>query len=601
MAGVSVPLQAIEHAYLISEPFEGVSPDLPIFEDPDRFAYYREETGGLMVGLFEPVAAPWSLDKIPDNFSFGEIPSNWDRLGPFLEKAMEILPALENVGIRKLFTGPESFTPDNGFLMGDAPELVNFFVAAGFNSLGILTGGGAGSIIANWIVDGLPPIDITDVDIARMSPFQTNRPYLEERSVELLGRLHSTGSWPHSHPTTARNVRRSVIHDRLEAAGAHFSDSCGWENTAWFAPPDANIEFKLTYARQDWFEFHAAEHRAVRDGVALFDMSSMSEFLVQGSDAEETLNRICGNDVAVPVGQCVYTQWMNERGGVEADVTVTRLAEDRFQVVAAEAFHRRVETRLRRHASAEARVYITDVTSSYTMLSVQGPESRDLLSEVTPADLSNDAFPYYTAQEVDLHHGVGLAMRMSFVGELGWELYIPTEFALGVYDRIIEAGSEFGLVHAGMETLESTRTEAGRLDYGLDMENSDSPLEAGLGWAIDFDKSGGFVGREALLEQRENRPLKSRLVQFLLEDPEPLLYGEEPILYDGNAAGYLRSGAYGHTLGGAMGFGYVEYEEGVTADYLDAGNIEIQVAGERYPAQASLRSMYDTKNLRVRM
>ncbi len=385
MAGVSVPLQAIEHAYLISEPFEGVSRDLPIFEDPDRFAYYREETGGLMVGLFEPVAAPWSLDKIPDDFSFGEIPSNWDRLGPFLEYAMEILPGLENVGIRKLFTGPESFTPDNGFLMGEAPELDNFFVAAGFNSLGILTGGGAGSIIANWIVDGVAPIDVTGVDIARLNKFQTNRPYLAERSVELLGRLHSTGSWPHSHPTTARNVRRSVIHERLEAAGAHFSESSGWENTSWFAPADAEIDFKLTYARPDWFEFHAAEHRAVREAVGLFDMSSMSKFFVQGPDAEATLNRISGNNIAVPVGQCVYTQWMNVRGGVEADVTVTRVTEDRFLVVAAEFFHRRVETMLRRGTAPEARVYVTDVTSAYTLLSVQGPESRNLLSRVTLA------------------------------------------------------------------------------------------------------------------------------------------------------------------------------------------------------------------------
>ena len=601
MAGVSVPLQAIEHAYLISEPFEGVSRDLPIFEDPDRFAYYREEVGGLMVGLFEPVAAPWSLDKIPDDFSFGEIPSNWDRLGPFLEYAMKILPGLENVGIRKLFTGPESFTPDNGFLMGEAPELVNFFVAAGFNSLGILTGGGAGSIIANWIVDGVAPIDVTGVDIARLNKFQTNRPYLAERSVELLGRLHSTGSWPHSHPTTARNVRRSVLHERLEAAGAHFSESSGWENTSWFAPADAEIEFKLTYARPDWFEFHAAEHRAVREAVGLFDMSSMSKFFVQGPDAEATLNRISGNNIAVPVGQCVYTQWMNVRGGVEADVTVTRVAEDRFLVVAAELFHRRVETMLRRGTPPEARVYITDVTSAYTLLSVQGPESRNLLSRVTLADLSNDAFPYYTAQELDLHHARGLATRMSFVGELGWELFVPTEFALGVYDRIIEVGSEFGLAHAGMETLESTRTEAKRLDYGLDMENSDSPLEAGLGFAVDFDKPDGFVGRDALLAQRENRPYKSRLVQFLLEDPEALLYGEEPIIRDGVPVGYLRSGAYGHTLGGPMGMGYVDHEEGVTVDFIKSGKFEIQVAGERFPAQASLRSMYDPKNLRVRM
>ncbi len=601
MAGVSVPLQACEHAYLITEPFEGVSRDLPIFEDPDRFAYYREEVGGLMVGLFEPVAAPWSLDAIPDGFSFGEIPSNWDRLAPFLEYAMEILPDLKNVGIRKLFTGPESFTPDNGFLMGEAPELINFFVAAGFNSLGILTGGGAGSIIAGWIVDGLPPVDVTDVDIARMSPFQTNRPYLEERSVELLGRLHSTGSWPHSHPATARNVRRSAVHERLERAGAHFADSSGWENVAYFATPGIAIENKLTYARQDWFEFHAAEHRAVRENVAMFDLSSMSKFLLQGPDAEEVLNFIAGNNVAVPVGRCVYTQFMNVRGGVEADVTVTRMAEDRFLIVAAEAFHRRVERMLRRGVPADKRAYVTDVTSGYTLLSVQGPRSRELLSEVTAADLSNDAFPYFTGREVDLHHARGWALRMSFVGELGWELYIPTEFALGVYDRIIEVGAEFDLAHAGIETLESTRTEAGRRDYGLDMENSDTALEAGLGFAVAFDKPGGFVGREALLAQRESGPLQSRLVQFLLRDPEPLLYGEEPILRDGVAVGYLRSGAYGHTLGGAMGFGYVEHEEGVTADFLRSGDFEILVAGERFPAAASLRPMYDPGNERVRM
>lgn len=601
MAGVSVPLQAIEHAYLISEPFDGVSPDLPIFEDPDRFAYYKEEVGGIMVGLFEPVSAPWSLDKIPDDFSFGEIPSDWDRLAPFLELAMEILPELENVGIRKLFTGPESFTPDNGFLLGEAPELQNFFVAAGMNSLGLLTGGGVGSIIATWIVDGLPPVDVTDIDIARLSPFQTNRSYLAERSVELLGRLHSTGSWPHSSPKTARNVRRSPVHDRLEKAGAHFTESSGWESSAWFAPSGIDFEFKLTYGRQDWFDLHAGEHAAVRGGVALLDLSSMSKFLVQGPGAERALNRISGNNLAVPVGQCVYTQWMNEAGCIEADVTVTRIGEDRFLVVAAELFHRRVGAILHRNTSPDESVFVTDMTSGYALLSVQGPDSRQLLSNITTASLSNDDFPYFTAQEIDLHHARGFAFRMSFVGELGWELFVPSEFAIGVYDRIIDVGSEFGLVHAGMETLESTRTEAGRRDYGLDMENTDTPLEAGVGFALDFDKPGGFIGREALLKQRENRPYKSRLVQFLLEDPEPLLYGEEPIVQDGKAVGYLRSGAYGHTLGGAMGMGYVENEDGVTIDMIRSGGFEIQVAGERFPAKASLRPMYDPKGLRVRM
>jgi 4-methylaminobutanoate oxidase (formaldehyde-forming) len=601
MAGVAVPLQAIEHAYLITEPFEGVSPDLPIFEDPDRFAYYREETGGLMVGLFEPVAAPWSTERIPDDFSFGEIPSDWDRLAPFLEYAMEILPGLADVGVRKLFTGPESFTPDNGFLMGEAPELDGFFVAAGFNSLGILTGGGAGSIIANWIVDGTPPIDVTGVDVARLQSWQTNRTYLAERSVELLGRLHSTGSWPYSSPTTARNVRRSVLHDRLVIAGARFAESSGWENASYFAPPDAAIEFRYTYDRPDWFEYHAAEHRSVRNDVALFDMSAMSKFVVHGPDAEAVLNRLSGNDVAVAAGRCVYTQWMNERGGVLADVTITRLADDRFQLVAAEAFHRRVESMLRRGTPPGARIDVTDVTSALALLSVQGPRSRDLLSELTSSDLSNDAFAYLSAQEIDLHHAPALAVRMSFVGELGWELFVPSEFALGVYDRLLEVGHAHGLTHAGMATLESTRTEAGRLDYGLDMENSDSPLEAGLKFAVDLDKPGGFVGREALVAQYERRPYRNRLVQFLLTDPGPLLHGEEPVLLGGEPVGYLRSGAYGHTLGGAMGFGYVEHADGVTTELVEHGEFEIVVAGQRIPARASLRSMYDPRNERVRM
>ena len=601
MAGVSVPLQAIEHAYLITEPFDGVSPDLPIFEDPDRFAYYREETGGLMVGLFEPVAAPWSTDRIPDDFSFGEIPSNWDRLAPFLEYAMEILPGLADVGVRKLFTGPESFTPDNGFLMGEAPELEGFFVAAGFNSLGILTGGGAGSIMASWIVDGEPPVDVTGVDIARLQRWQTNRSYLTERSVELLGRLHSTGSWPYSQPSTARGVRRSPLHDRLVAAGARFAESSGWENASYFAPIDAEIEFRYTYGRPDWYGYHAAEHHSVRDAVGLFDMSAMSKFLVQGPDAESVLNRLSGNDVAVPVGRCVYTQWMNQRGGVMADVTITRLADDRFQVVAAEAFHRRVESMLVRAIGDGSSAHVTDVTSGLALLSVQGPNSRDLLGELTTADLSNAAFPYLTAQEIDLDHARALAVRMSFVGELGWELFVPTEFSAGVYDRVMAIGAAHGLAHAGMATLESTRTEAGRLDYGLDMENSDSPLEAGLKFAVDFDKPGGFVGREALLAQYEQRPYRNRLVQFLLDDPEPLLHGEEPILLDGVPVGYIRSGAYGHTLGGAMGFGYVEHADGVSGDLVRGGNFEIVVAGERFVARASLQSMYDPTNDRVRM
>jgi glycine cleavage system aminomethyltransferase T/glycine/D-amino acid oxidase-like deaminating enzyme len=601
MAGVAVPLQAAEHAYLITDRFDSVRSDMPILEDPDRYAYYREETGGLMVGLFEPVGAPWSVEGVPDDFSFGQIENDWDRLAPYLELAMEPFPILEDVGIRHLFTGPESFTPDNGSLIGPAPEVENFWVAAGFNSLGILLGGGAGNIVAHWLVDGVPPVDVTEVDIARIHPFQTTRRFREARTVELLGRLHSTGSWPHSHPERARNARRSVLHDRLVAAGAHFSESSGWENTSWFAPPGTEIPFEKTYRRHGWWKYHEAEHHATRNDVVLFDMSSMSNFSVEGPDAERILNHLSGNDVAVEPGRCVYTQWMNRRGRILADLTVTRLAEDRYMVVVAEGFHRRVETMMRRAIGPDDRVSVTDATSGITLISVQGPRSRELLSKITDADLSNEAFPYFTAQQLDLEYGLGWAFRMSFVGELGWELYVPAEFALGVYDAVVREGGTFNLSHAGMETLESTRTEAGRKDYGLDMENTDSPLEAGLAFAVDFDKPGGFVGREALLADREKAASPRRLVQFLLQDPDPLLYGEEPIFRDGQRVGYLRSGNYGHTLGGAMGFGYVEHDPGVTADYVREGTYTIQVAGERVPARASLRPMYDPKGERVRM
>ena len=600
LAGVAVPLQAAEHAYLITDQLESTNPDMPILEDPDRYAYYREETGGLMVGLFEPVAAPWNVDGIPAGFSFGEIPNDWDRLSPFLELAMEPLPILKEVGVRKLFTGPESFTADNGPLMGPAPEVENFWVAAGFNSLGILLGGGAGSIIADWLVDGEPPVDVTGIDIARVQPYETTSRFRRDRTVELLGRLHSTGSWPHSQPQRARNVRRSALHDRLARAGARFGESSGWENAAWFGPIDYAPDPVRTYRRPSWWAFHEAEHQATRHSVALYDMSSMSKFVVEGPDAEAVLNRMSGNNVAVDVGRCVYTQWMSSAGKCLADLTVTRLAAERFLVVVAEAFHRRVETMLRRAISPDERASVADHTSGLTLLSLQGPRSRELLSRISDADLSNEAFPYLTAQRIDLECAIGWAFRMSFVGELGWELFIPTEFAVGVYEAIVREGEELSLAHAGMVTLESTRTEAGRRDYGLDMENTDSPIEAGLSFALDFDKPGGFVGKDALLAEREAGPPRRRLVQFLLEDPEPLLHGEEPILIDGATIGYLRSGNYGHSLGGAMGMGYVEAGEPVTAELIRSATCQIRVAGELFPARASLRPFYDPDNERVR-
>jgi len=598
MAGVNVPLQAAEHYYLVTEPIEGMHRDLPIVEDPDLFAYYREEMGGLMLGMFEPVAGPWGMNGIPDDFSFGEIPPDWNRLMPYLETAMKRIPIAKEAGVHKFFCGPESFTPDMGSLMGEAPELKNFFVAAGFNSLGILFGGGAGRIMAQWIVDGYPPVDVSEINIERMMPFQNNRKYLHDRTVELLGWQYIT--WPNLQPETARKVRRSALYDRLANAGAYYGESAGWEYPDWFAPQGVEPRVEYSWGRQNWFEYVATEHQAAREDVILMDLTHMSKFLVQGRDAEKALNRICANNVSVPAGKIVYTQWLNERGTIEADMTVTRLAENVYLLVLVDIAHRHVLKWLKQHTSPEAHVFVTDVTSSYNIINIQGPKSRQLISVLTSADLSNEAFPYLTMQEIDIGYALVKALRVTYVGELGWELYVPTEYTLHVFDLIIEAGEGLGLKHAGFQALNTLRIEKAYRDYGNDIDNTDTPLEVGLVFAVDFDKPGGFIGREALIHQKEKGNLKSQLVQFLLDDPEPLLYGSEPIYRDGVRVGYIASAGYGHTLGGAVGLGRVENEGGVTADFIKSGDYEIEVARERYPAQTSLRPMYDPKGIRVR-
>ncbi len=599
MAGVSVPLQAAEHYYLITEPMEGIHADLPIIEDLDKFAYYREEVGGLMLGLFEPVAAPWGMDGIPEEFSFGELPPDWDRMMPFIEAAMARIPAVKEAGIRKLFCGPESFTADLGMLMGEAPELKNFFIAAGMNSLGVLLGGGVGQIMAQWIVDGLPPVNVSGMSIERVVPFQNTPKYLRDRTVEVLGWMYYE-HWANRQFKTGRNIRKSPLHDRLAAAGAYFSVSKGWEYPDWFAPEGVEPKVEYTWWRQNWFEYAAEEHRATREGVIVMDLTLMGKFLVQGRDAEKVLNRICANNVAVPEGRIVYTQWLNERGTIEADLTVTRLAKDSFLVVTSDVIHGHAHAWLKRHVPPEAHAFVTDVTSGYALINIQGPKSRELLSLVTHADLSNEAFPYMTMQEIDVGYALVKAFRITYLGELGYELYMPTEFALHVYDTIVAAGSEVGLKHAGIQALNSLRLEKAYRDYGHDIDNTDTPLEVGLSFAVDFDKPGGFIGREALLRHKEEGVLTYRLVQFLLEDPEPLLYHAEPIYRDGVRVGDLLSGGYGHTLGGAVGLGQVRNDGGVTPDFIASGSYEIEIAGERYPARASLRPMYDPKNERVR-
>jgi 4-methylaminobutanoate oxidase (formaldehyde-forming) len=598
MCGVKVPLHACEHFYVVTEPMDEVLPNLPVLRDMDGSAYYKEDAGKLLVGAFERDAKPWGMDGIPEDFAFDELPEDMDHFMPILEGAMHRIPALQNAGIRTFFNGPESFTPDDRYHLGEAPELENFFVAAGFNSVGIQSAGGAGKAIAEWIVGGEPPFDLSEVDIRRMQPFQNNKTYLFHRASEALGLLYDM-HWPYRQVETARGVRFSPLHERLKARGACFGEVAGWERPNWFAPEGVEPKYEYSFKRQNWFPYAAAEHKAVRETVGMFDQSSFAKFMVQGPDAEAILQRICANDVAVSTGRIVYTQWLNARGGIVADLTVTRLAEDRYLIVTGAPVGPHNRHWLERHIPDDARVTVTDVSAGYAVLGVMGPNSRALLAGLTDADLSSEAFPFGTAREIEVGYAPALALRITYVGELGWELYVPSDFARGVFDAIVERGGGHGLRLAGMHVLDSCRIEKAFRHWGHDLTEEDTPLEAGLGFACRFDKNVPFIGRDALLRQKEVG-VKKRMVQFALEDPEPLLYHNEPVYRDGEIVGYLSSGNYGHYLGRAIGMGYVNNRDGATQDFVESGRYEIEVAGTRVPAQASLRPLYDPKAERVR-
>ena len=598
MCGVNIPLHAAEHFYVVTEPIEGLPHNLPVLREPSACNYFKEDAGKLLVGMFEPVAKPWGMQGIPKDLEFETLPQDIEHIEPQLDLAMKRIPLLARTGIQTFFNGPESFTPDNRYMLGPAPELDNFFVAAGFNSIGIVSGGGVGKVMADWIVEGHPPMDLWDVDIKRVMPFQANRRYLRERTTEAVGLLYAM-HWPFFSPESARPVRVSPLHERLAAQGACFGELCGWERANWFAPEGVQPRYRYSYGRQNWFEYSAAEHRAVRETVGLFDLSSFGKFLLQGDDAEAVLNRVSTNDVAVAPGQVVYTQWLNERGGIEADLTVTRLEKDQYLIVTAAASQGRDFYWLRDRIPPDCHAVLTDVTSGWSVLSVMGPESRALLQPLSADDLSNDAFPFGTSREIDLGYARVRATRISYVGELGWELYVPTEFAPGVFDVILEDGAAHGLHLAGYHALNSLRIEKGYRHWGHDITNEDTPLESGLGFTVKWDKAGGFIGREALDEYR-NVPLKRRLVQFRLEDPEPMLYHEEPIWREGVRVGRTTSGMYGHTLGGSVGLGYVEHPEGVDHEFMASGNFELEVAGKRFAAAASLRPMYDPTGEKIK-
>jgi 4-methylaminobutanoate oxidase (formaldehyde-forming) len=597
--GVNIPLHACEHFYLVTEPIPDLPSGLPILRDTDNCIYVKEEAGRLMVGAFEPVAKPFGMEGLPTDQPFMQLDEDWEHLAPVYEAACERIPALSDVGIRLFFNGPESFTPDDRYLLGETPEVRNHWVATGFNSIGMQSAGGAGKVLAEWIVNGRPPMDLWDVDVRRMQPFQTNRRYLHDRSVEALGLLYAM-HWPFRQVETARGVRRSPVHDRLVGLGACHGEGGGWERPNWYAPEGVEPVYEYTYGRQNWFEHSAAEHRACREGAAYFDQTSLAKLLVQGPDACGVLNRISSADVDVEPGTSVYTTWLNDRGGIEADLTVNRLDEERFLVVTAFSTQVKDANWIARHTPDGARMTVTDVTSGYAVLGVFGPKARDIVAPLTDADLSNEAFPFGTLQEVDLAYARAIAIRRTYMGELGWELYVPTEFALGAFDALWESGAPAGLTPAGYHAMNSLRMEKAYRHWGDDIADEDTPLEAGLSWGVSFDKPGGFIGHDALVAQREAGVVR-RLVQFRLDDPEPLLYHDEPVFRDGTLVGRITSGMYGHTVGGALGMAYVGCEPDTPRAQVLEGSFDVDVNGVRIPATASYRPFYDPDSLQLRL
>ncbi|HJR00543.1 MAG TPA: FAD-dependent oxidoreductase [Methylomirabilota bacterium] len=598
MSGVTIPLHACEHMYIVTQPIAGVKPDLPVLRDPDGHIYVKEEVGGILMGGFDPWAKPWGAAGIPEGFAFGTLKEDWDKFDILMRNALVRLPALETAEVRTFMNGPESFTPDNYFILGEAPEVRRYYVGAGFCSGGIAAAGGAGKALAEWIVEDRAPMDLWPADVRRFAPLHGNRRFLRERVSEIVG-VHYNIAFPNRELTSGRGLRRSPLHERLRERRACFGAKMGWERPNWFAPEGVEPVAVYSFGRQNWFPYSAAEHRAAREAVAVFDQTSFAKLRLEGADAEAVLQRLCANDVAVPPGRVVYTAMLNERGGFESDLTVTRLADDAYLIVTGSAQGPRDLDWIRRHLPAGARATVTDVTGAYAVLGLMGPRSRELLARVSDADLGPAAFPFLTSREIAVGQATVRASRVTYVGELGWELYVPVEQAGLVYDELAAAGGEVGLRDAGYYALDSLRMEKAYRAWGREVTIDDTPWEAGLGFAVRLDKPVAFLGREALLEQRQ-RTLTKRLVTFVLEDEAALPWGDEPILRDGRVVGTVTSAGFGHTLGRAVAMGYVRDPGGVDAAYVAGGRFALDVAGDRIPARASLAAPYDPRALRVR-
>ena len=595
LAGVNVPLHACEHFYIVTEPIPGLT-QMPVLRVPDECAYYKEDAGKYLLGAFEPNAKPWGMNGIPEDFCFDQLPEDFDHFEPILERAINRLPMLASAGIHTFFNGPESFTPDDAYNLGLSLEVDNFWVAAGFNSIGIQSAGGAGMALAEWMETGEKPFDLGDVDVGRNQPFQGNRHYLFERSKETLGLLYAD-HYPYRQKATARGVRRTPFHAQLEAEGAVFGEIGGWERANWYARPGQERDYRYSWGRQNWFDNAAGEHRAVRTNVGMYDMSSFGKIRVEGRDAEAYLNHICGADMSVAVGRIVYTQFLNKNAGIEADVTVTRLSETAYLVVTPAVTRPKDQTWMRRHIG-DFNVVITDVTAAEGVLAVMGPNARKLMQKVSPNDFSNEVNPFGTAQEIELGMGLARVHRVSYVGELGWEIYVSSDMCGHAFETLWSAGREMGLKLCGMHMMDSCRIEKAFRHFGHDITSEDHVLEAGLGFAVKTAKPD-FIGRDAVLRKKE-AGLDRRMMQFRLSDPGVMVYHNEPVLRDGRIVGYLSSGAYGHHLGAAIGMGYVP-SKGEGAEALLASSYEIEIAGRRVKAEASLQPMYDPKGERAKM
>ena len=601
MAGVNVPLHSAEHFYVVTEDIDGVHPDLPILRDPDGYTYFKEEVGGLVIGGFEPEAKPWvSPDNIPHPFEFQLLEEDWDHFEVLMNNALLRIPALEVTGIKKFYNGPESFTPDNQFILGEAPELDNYFVGAGFNSVGIATAGGAGRALAEWIVNGAPTSDLTGVDIRRFAPFNGNNRWLHDRVAEVLG-LHYEIPWPNREMKTARPFRRSPVHHLLEEANANFGSRMGWERANFFAPAGIEPTIEYTWGKPNWLKWSAAEQVNTRAAVTVFDQTSFSKYLMVGPDAEQALQWLCTADVGGDVDKAVYTGMLNERGTYESDVTVTCTGAEEYFIVSSAATTERDKDHIRRNLPAGARASLVDVTSSYAVFGVMGPNSRDLLSTLTTVDLSDDAFPFGTSSQISLGYATVRATRITYVGELGWELYVPAEFAVGVYQDLMQAGGQFGVGRGGYYTIESMRLEKGYRAFGRELTPSENPVEAGLLFACKLKTDIEFLGRAAVEKAKAEGP-RRKLVGFSVDAPEAMLWGGELVLRDGAVAGQVTSAAWGETVGGCVGLAYVRSSDDavINADWVKAGSYQVNVGGRLYPISVSLRPIYDPTSTKIR-